>query len=227
MPDTITEPTKAELLSIETTHLWLEQRARDVEPRYAGGFESLRKAAPHLSAYIDRAEQWARDFEPWNHEQRGLYISGPTGCGKTGIAYGIRSVLMAERHFDVRFENWPEFIASLKASFDRDAGMESEAKMIDRCANAPLLIIDDLGAGRVTGYELDVLGRLINLRYNACKAVVITSNLRGSELTGDGGPWGDDPNGQRIVSRLREMVDGMKLPGDLPDMRAKGKAPAA
>ena len=199
----------------ETHRLWLETLARDVPARYASGFEGLRVALPHAAAQIEQCEKWARAFETGKTD-RGLFISGPTGTGKTGLAYAVRGVVMVERQARVELYNWTDLLAEIRAGYN-DPDAEGEYALVRRCAETALLILDDIGAEKLTEHALGILYQIINRRYSDCLPVVITSNLGGRDLRA---AWSDSGNGERIISRLTEMVDRVSLAG-APDVRGK------
>ena len=68
---------------------------------------------------------------------------------------------------------------------------------MDEFCECDLLIMDDVGAGKITDWSIDITYRLINSRYNADKPTIVTSNLELDDLA--------KLIGGRIVSRLQVM----------------------
>ena len=90
----------------------------------------------------------------------GLYIYGPRGVGKTEMACCIAYDYAGSR-LDPRF------------TFDK--GGDSEADVIRRYVNVPVLIIDDLGKDSSTQWVLAKLFQIVNGRYEAERATIVTS----------------------------------------------------
>lgn len=136
-----------------------------------------------------KAYETAEEFI--NHRNgKGIFFFGPAGTGKTHLA-----VKIAQEVEGTRFVKVPKLLLSLKANFDGQ-GYENE-QIIQRLANTPILILDDLGAEKATEWVAETLYILIDERYGNMKPTVITSNFSLSELA--------ERLGDRIVSRIMEM----------------------
>ncbi len=166
-----------------------------IPPKYADKtFDDYEVTADNKSAV--RGAKWLIT----NRSSKGLYLYGDTGTGKTFLAALIaREYILSLK--SVVFGDVPALLADLKATFDK-GGTE---QLLDRYCNCDLLILDDLGAGQVTEWNIGVIYQIVNSRYSAEKSIVATSNydLRGLEeiLSRK-----DSVAGKRIVSRLREMT---------------------
>ena len=121
---------------------------------------------------------------------KGLFMFGPAGTGKTHLA-----VKIAQEVDGAKFVKVPKLLLSLKANFDGQ-GWENE-QIINRLANAPVLILDDLGAEKASEWVAETMYILIDERYGNMKPTVFTSNYSPSELA--------ERLGDRIVSRIMEM----------------------
>jgi DNA replication protein DnaC len=144
-------------------------------------------------------------------EGKSLFIGGCAGAGKTHLAVALMGHWFAE-HYTGR-KPWPralflpvaDLFWSLKRSFEDGAG--SAADIIERYASVSLLVIDDLGAGRITEWARgDVLYPLIDRRYREMVPTIITSNLTVADIS----RLVDD----RIASRMVEMGIVIELRGD-------------
>lgn len=131
---------------------------------------------------------------------KGLYLYGGVGTGKTYLASLIAQAFMHEGNTLI-FGDVPTLLDEIKRAFDTG----KSAAVIDSYCGCDLLILDDIGAGQITEWNVGVLYRIINARYNAQKPVVATSNydLRGLDDTLS---RKDSSAGKRIVSRLAEMT---------------------
>ena len=79
------------------------------------------------------------------------------------------------------------------------------------------MVIDELGKGRGSDWELSVLDELISKRYNAKRTTMFTTNygIEGPAKTGDS-PASEslvERVGVRIHSRLMEMCQPIRLVG--------------
>lgn len=114
--------------------------------------------------------------------RRSLLIHGPNRRGKTGLAIGVQK-LAIERDILAVFRPLRDLLADLKRAFgkDRDTSFDD---VLDALRSAPLLIMDDLGAERLTRGDTwiaEVLYGLLDHRCNANLPTIITSNLGWSE----------------------------------------------
>lgn len=155
---------------------------------------------------VERVKRWADDGCPeWT-----VYLYGPTGSGKTGLAFCLT------RHLAIwgsaEFVNVRRLLAALRQSFTNDEPIDDVARAIA----CKLLVLDDLGAERPTGFALDTIGLIVEARHAAAKTTIVTTNYAPAQLALRLGQ-DDLLIGQRIVSRLVE--DAVKIHLDRPDLR--------
>lgn len=140
-------------------------------------------------------------------EGRSLLLAGRAGRGKTHLAVSILAELAARRRLYERtygklmgrFVVVPELLDQLRESV-RYPQADDPFRAL---AMVPLLVLDDLGTEKPTEWVVDRLYVLINHRYNALRATVVTSNYRPSQLTERG--YG------RMVSRLMEDAEAVEI----------------
>lgn len=150
-----------------------------------------------------------RDAE---HPGRGLLLIGREGTGKTHVAVGILKEII-RRGYTGLYWNVPELFLELRRLMSDDVD-KTEADLFDEAAEADLLVLDDLGAERVSDYVVDRLYVLINGRYENDTATIITTNRTVEELRAQ--------IGARIASRICEMCVQMEFPqGDYRLMNLK------
>jgi len=188
--------------------MWVINRARlreRIPKRFQGGIETLRQRLPNLAPFLEAAERWVAAFSA--ESEKGLYIHGPVGCGKSALAYAIAGEII-KRGFDVEAWYIPDLYAAIKAGYD-ESGRPDEFEIVERCVRADLLVLDDLGTERVTEWSTEVVMRIVDRRYRECRPLIVTSNVTPIEIGAV-----DDLKAQRIASRLCEMTEIVRrLPG--------------
>ena len=129
----------------------------------------------------------------------GLYIWGKsTGCGKTSWACKIMSHYFRKIAFSTGLENeglyifLPTFLEDIRRSYDsEDQDFEQVLSMVENCN---LLIVDDIGAEKVTDWVAERVVSLIHRRYSNGLCTIYTSNLSPEELK--------EKMGERVASRV-------------------------
>ncbi len=137
-------------------------------------FENFDTRLPHLTqeqrvnvesayrqalAYAERPEDW-------------LVLAGAHGCGKTHLAAAIANYRLGHGERPL-FLVVPDLLDYLRYAMDRDS-RTSFFEVFDRVRNAPLLILDDLGAQSDVAWVRDRLFQLVNHRYAARLPTVFT-----------------------------------------------------
>ncbi|QNQ80125.1 primosomal protein DnaI [Lactobacillus sp. PV034] len=104
---------------------------------------------------------------------RGLYLEGDFGVGKTYLLAGLANSI-ANEGYQVSFLHVPSFIASLSSHFS-DNSLSQE---VDRLANVPVLILDDIGAETLSEWSRDdVLGVVLQKRMDNVLPTFFSSNM--------------------------------------------------
>lgn len=107
-----------------------------------------------------------------NNNQKGIYLYGNFGCGKTYLIAAMFNEL-AKKNVKSAIIYWPEFLRDLKASFDTDF-----KEKFEYIKKVPLLLIDDIGAESVTSWSRDeILGPILQYRMQESLSTFFTSNL--------------------------------------------------
>ena len=120
-------------------------------------------------------------------EGKNLYIWGKhTGCGKTSWACKIMGFYFRSIAFESGLENeglyiyLPTFLEDLRNSYG--APDEDFAEVLDMVKKCKRLIIDDIGAEKVTEWVRERLVSIINTRVSSGLSTIYTSNLSPDEL---------------------------------------------
>jgi len=137
------------------------------------------------------------------------------------------SYFTLERGISCRYIEFMQLIFDLKKDF---AEGRWESSTLSPLLSVEVLLIDELGKGRNSEWELAVLDELVSSRYNSGRTLLATSNYLpranpgvAVPVTMEGGmriPGTlDERLGDRIFSRLTEMCQFMEIVGD--DYRAR------
>lgn len=142
-------------------------------------------------------QEWVASY----HDKcRGFYIFGGIGAGKTHLAVAAMLSVYKIYHAGCMYMVVPKFLDELKASFHDGDRM---SKRFELYSKAPVLLIDDLGAGRkesggsLSSWAKEKLFTLINERYENELTTLVTSVYNPRDIS--------SVIGDATVSRLVEM----------------------
>jgi len=170
--------------------------------------ESLRRARI-------RAQKLAEAFPVLD---RGLFLEGPPGVGKTHLAVAVLQQVVATRGARGLYYDTRDLLRVIRSTYD-PVVRTTELEVLRPVMTAELLVLDDLGAEKTSEWVEETLSLIINTRYNERRITIFTSNY-------DSQPDETDPNsllcriGFRMYSRLHEMCDFVEL--DAADYRVEG-----
>jgi DNA replication protein DnaC len=216
-----------------------------IPPRYhhcsIDGFE-IWSGDPGSRNLQARAKRQTREFvDCYPKVERGLLYMGSVGTGKTHLAVATLKELIVTKGTQGLYVNFLDLVQQLQMSFD--GGGASREEILGPVTDAELLVLDELGAGRLTEWVRDLLYYVINSRYMATRVTIFTTNYldapqliqgaaRGSDGSGDYRPvqqqsmagerWQEslgDRISERLRSRLFEMCEVIELRG--ADYRAR------
>ena len=126
---------------------------------------------------VQNACQW---FAHDNLDEEWLTIFGSKGWGKTHLVCAIANVRIDEPETGhaAKFVEVPALLQKLRSGFD-DGTYDARLRELQE---APLLILDDLGAERGTPWSVEQMFLIINHRYNRGLPIVATSNVTPNEI---------------------------------------------
>lgn len=119
---------------------------------------------------------------PGTNLRYGLYIHGPNRRGKTTLSIGVLKLAL-ERGIPGIFRTVRELLRDLRKALHDDANTNFD-EVLEAFRNAPLLILDDIGAERLTRGDTwiaEILIGLLEHRETEKLITVINSNLGWSE----------------------------------------------
>jgi DNA replication protein DnaC len=173
------------------------------------------------------AQGFVRDYPA---TEKGLLLMGPSGVGKTHLAVAALKELIRRGHAGL-FCDYRELLKEIQASYN-PASESTEMGVLEPIRTVELLVLDDLGASKPSAWVLDIIGLVLNARYNERRMTILTTNYY--DVTSDVGanlPSGErvkvkedtlgDRIGARMRSRLYEMCRTVEVYA--PDFRREAR----
>ncbi len=197
----------------------LEERAQ-IPPRYReASFDNFSIVTPNpvtsriLSNAITAARAYVRNF-PFGNRKPGLLFVGGTGTGKTHLAVAVLRALIARGHEGLFFL-YQNLLERIQRSYNKDSGA-ADREAYQSALDCEILLLDDLGAHRITDWVEDTITSIITHRCNHNKPIIATTNLRDPDAGDPPIPSGtagelasryylEERIGSRARSRLSEM----------------------
>src|SRR5262252_1095115 len=160
--------------------------------------------------------------------EKGLLLMGPSGVGKTHLAVATLKELIKRGHTGL-FCDYRELLKEIQASYN-PASESTEMAILEPIRTVEILVLDDLGASKPSAWVLDIIGLVLNARYNERRVTILTTNYFDEVTPAEPPP--KLPGGQRVTvkedtlgdrigarmrSRLFEMCRTVVM--DAPDFR--------
>lgn len=166
---------------------------------------------PEKRQNLEQAFRLALDFakspDGW------LVLLGDTGCGKTHLAAAIANYRL-QAGKPVKFEVVPDFLDHLRFTFSPESRVSYD-QLFEEVKGTPLLILDDFGEQSTTPWAQEKLYQVINYRYNARLATVITTRCSLDEI--------DSPISSRLSDPKLTVVWNITAPDYRTDATSSRK----
>lgn len=144
--------------------------------------------------------------------ERSLVLSGEPGLGKSHLSYAITKALR-QNGYKTLFIKSTEILDLIKSTYQTGETL-TESRIFEVIKTIDCLVVDDLGSEyskpTLDGNESwasDILYKVFDGRLN--KSTVVTTNYAHQDLVDKYGN-----NGSRIISRMLDRADRMRLEGD-------------
>lgn len=153
-----------------------------------------------------------KDYKKDN-KQKGLYLHGSFGSGKTFIISALLNELAKDGYNSI-IVYYPELLTSLKEGFGNE-DFNDRLNEIKRC---DLLLLDDIGAEATSLWNRDeILGTILQYRMDNKLSTFFTSNLTLNDLEQHFIIKNNDEEkikARRIMERIKYLTENMELVGE-------------
>lgn len=167
----------------------------ELGPRFAEcTFESW-IARPGSERCLEAAKNFAEHFDRHQVSGEGLLMFGNPGNGKSHLAAAIVNAVIPRGKACV-FRSVPALLKKLQETYRADARV-SESEILAVLQDADLVVLDDLGAEKMTEWAESMLYYIVDKRYRWRKPLIVTTNCDLEEL--------EERIGTRTFDRLLEM----------------------
>ena len=115
-------------------------------------------------------------FLPKNFQKgfwKGLLFMGGVGVGKTRLVSSMIRDFTLNHSIPCLFKEFSTLLSEIKSGYDKGL---SESLILDQISSVDILVIDELGKGRKSDWEISILDIIISSRYNMRNTTVFTTN---------------------------------------------------
>ena len=171
----------------------------DIDPRDPSQYDAM----TYVKSFIDKYP-----------EEKGFLLMGGPGLAKTRLAVGAIAELTLQKAVECVFTDFFFLLADLRKAYSEGT---PENEIIGPLVNAEILVIDEMGKGKSSEWEQNILDQLISKRYNSSKKTLVTTNYVARESLPEKSKNRteilEDRVGERIASRLYEMCTPLFIEG--------------
>lgn len=189
-------------------------------------FSNYYPTCPEQTAAREKCRAFAADSNRIFREGQGLFLQGPVGTGKSHLSVAtLRAIVEANiEKFGCMPSETPvfgaheypgcscamlstlEFLGSQRQSYAARNAKYLAGYLLHQARICEIIVLDDIGSEKPSDWGEEQLFSLIDLRYRMQRSTILTSNCTLKEL--------EERLGERIVSRIFEMCEGIKVGGE-------------
>ena len=169
---------------------------------------------PEKAKALEVAKEYAENFDAHARRGSGLILSGMPGTGKSHLATAVLQHLMPERIG--LYATCMGVIRTVRGTWRKDSE-RSETEVLNILADAPLLVLDEIGVQYGTDGEQTILFDVLDRRYRDMQPTIFLTNqdVKGMQQF----------IGERTFDRLREVSKWVSF--DWPSYRPQARKEAA
>lgn len=169
------------------------------------------KITKNRTEVIKWLKEYYDKYNPYS-TTKGLYLHGNFGTGKTYIVAALLNELKNKYKVNIEIVYFPELLRKLKEN------LNLVGDKLYYLENVNILLIDDIGAEKVTEWGRDeILGTILQTRMNNGMPTFFTSNLTIKELEKQLSLTKDNEDvvkSKRIIERIKFLTDDIELLGN-------------
>ena len=162
--------------------------------------------------HFDRNREAIEAVQGWEHGNRGMLLTGPTGRGKTRAILDLLQRLALDDGQDFRYWHASTWFSELQKQ--NRFGRDEASSWVSATAVRPIVVIDDLGQeaiGTVKGEDWAQAWffRFLDIRLSHALPLIVTTNLTASTIAGtaERAEIRADP----LIRRLLDLCDVVKF----------------
>lgn len=149
---------------------------------------------------MEYARTYVENWDKMKEEHIGLMLWGDVGTGKTYMASAIANALI-DKGKKVKMTDFAEI---------SNISVFNSMEQVNALVNYDLLIIDDLGSERKSGFSTQNVFNVINRRWESGKPLIVTTNYSPAEIKAF---EDEDAMLRKIYDRILEMCTYILVEG--------------